>query len=122
MRRVHGRLHVASIAFHIAALFWWSSAQAQVLVHFDLPAQPLAESLKAIGAATNTDVGFSASQVAGLIAPSLEADLTLDDALLRVLVGTGLRPKHLNDHTVVIAAAEPPTSDSVEKKSRPAKV
>jgi outer membrane receptor protein involved in Fe transport len=77
-----------------------------VLVHFDLPAQPLAQSLKEIGTATNTDVGFSATQVAGLLAPPLRANLTVDGALTRVLVGTGLRPKHLGDHTIVIAAID----------------
>jgi len=85
---------------------WSATADAQMLVHFDLPAQSLAESLKAIGTATNTDVGFNASQVAGLLAPPLKADLTVDGALTRVLVGTGLRPKHLDDHTIVIAATE----------------
>ncbi|HEX3950287.1 MAG TPA: TonB-dependent receptor [Steroidobacteraceae bacterium] len=50
-------------------------------------------------------MGFSATQVAGLLAPPLKADLTVDGALARVLVGTGLRPKHLDDHTIVIAAA-----------------
>src|ERR1700678_1390015 len=103
MRRTSVRLHFASFAFHAAALFWWSGAQAQILVHFDLPRQTLAKSLKAIGTATNTDVGFSADQVAGLIAPPLKADLTLEDALQRVLLGTGLRQQRLNDHTVVIA-------------------
>ena len=74
----------------MAAAFWCSGVQAQMLSHFDLPAEPLARSLKAIGTATNTDVGFSADQVAGLIAPSLTADLTVDDALMRVLAGSGL--------------------------------
>jgi iron complex outermembrane recepter protein len=121
MRRISGRLHFASIVFQLAASFWWSGAHAQALVHFDLPAQSLAKSLKAIGAATKTDIGFNSNQVARFTAPELKADLTLDDALLRVLAGTGLRSQHLNDHTIVIAAAEPPTSNSVERGSSPAK-
>ncbi|HEY4443544.1 MAG TPA: STN domain-containing protein, partial [Steroidobacteraceae bacterium] len=92
------------MAFIVAAAFMCTGVQAQILVHFDLPAQSLARSLKEIGTATNTDVGFSANQVAGLIAPSLKADLTVDGALMRVLAGTGLRPQHLDDHTIVIAA------------------
>src|SRR5258708_37542989 len=86
--------------------FWCAGAGAQTLVHFGLPAQSLARSLNEIGTATNTDVGFSATQVAGLLAPPLKANLTVDGALTRVLVGTGLRPKHLDDHTIVIAAVE----------------
>jgi iron complex outermembrane receptor protein len=120
MRRTSVRLHVASIVFQAAALLWWSGAQAQMLVHFDLPRQSLAKSLKAIGTATNTDIGFNSSQVAGLIAPELKADLTLDDALLRVLAGTGLRPQRLNDHTIAIAAAKLPISDTGGPNSSPA--
>src|SRR6266851_4886707 len=102
------------MAFLVAAALWCSGAHAQILVHFDLPAQSLARTLKAIGTATNTDVGFSASQVAGFMAPSLRADLTVDGALMRVLAGTGLRPQHLDDHTIVIASTGSSTSDSAE--------
>jgi iron complex outermembrane recepter protein len=122
MHKISGRIRCASIGFHLAAIFWCAGAraQAQILVHFDLPAQSLAKSLKAIGTATNTDVGFSANQVAGFVAPALEADLTVDGALMRVLVGTGLRPQHLDDHTIVIATLESSTADSAEKKALPA--
>jgi iron complex outermembrane recepter protein len=116
MRRISGRVHFSSTSFLVLVAFWTGTADAQKLVHFDLPAQPLAQSLNAIGTATNTDVGFSASQVAGLLAPPLKANLTVDAALTRVLVGTGLRPKHLDDHTIVIAATEAFAADSRERK------
>jgi iron complex outermembrane receptor protein len=116
MRRISGGVRFSSTSFVLLVAFWSARADAQMLVHFDLPAQPLAQSLKAIGTATNTDVGFSASQVAGLLAPRLKANLTVDGALTRVLVGTGLRPKHLDDHTIVIAATEASTADSLEEK------
>ena len=91
MRRVNGRFRLSSTSFFLATAFWCAGACAQTLVHFDLPAQPLSQSLRAIGSATNTNVGFSATQVAGLLAPALKADLTVDSALQRVLAGTGLR-------------------------------
>jgi iron complex outermembrane recepter protein len=116
MRRVNGRIRLSSTSFFLATAFWCAGAYAQMLVHFDLPAQPLSRSLRAIGTATNTDVGFSASQVAGLLAPALKADLTVDGALTRVLAGTGLRPRHLDDHTIVIASAESPPKASAEVK------
>jgi iron complex outermembrane recepter protein len=106
MRRVSGRVLFSWASFLLLASFWSAAADVQMLVHFDLPAQSLAQSLKEIGTATGTDVGFRASQVAGLVAPPLKADLTVDDALARVLVGTGLRPKHLDDHTIVIGGVE----------------
>lgn len=116
MRRVNGRFRLSSTSFFLATVFWCAGACAQTLVHFDLPAQPLAQSLNAIGTATNTDVGFNASQVAGLLAPALKADLTVDGALTRVLAGTGLRPRHLDDHTILIASAESPRKVSAEVK------
>jgi iron complex outermembrane recepter protein len=105
MHRISGRVRFSSTPFIFFFASWCTGADAQTLVHFDLPAQSLARSLNEIGTATNTDVGFSATQVAGLLAPPLKADLTVDGALARVLVGTGLWPKHLDDHTIVIAAA-----------------
>jgi iron complex outermembrane receptor protein len=116
MRTISGGIRFSALALLIATALWCVGADAQVLVQFDLPAQPLARSLKAIGTATNTDVGFSASQVAGLVAPPLKANLTVDGALTRVLVGTGLRPKHLDEHTIVIATTESFTASSAEMK------
>jgi outer membrane receptor protein involved in Fe transport len=116
VRRMSTHTHVFSAAFLVAAAFCCSGAHAQILIHFDLPAQSLARSLTAIGTATNTGIGFNSSQVAGIVAPSLKADLTVDGALSRVLAGTGLRPQHLNDRTIVIAAAESSTADSSEIK------
>src|SRR5260370_37141809 len=104
MYRITGRF--SSISLFLLVAFWCAAADAQMLVHFDLPAQPLSQSLRAIGTATNTDVGFSASQVAGLFAPELKADLTVDGALQRVLAGTGLRPRQLDDPTSLFAPTE----------------
>jgi iron complex outermembrane receptor protein len=116
MRRVNGRIRLSSASFFLATAYWCAGAYAQTLVHFDLPAQPLARSLKAIGTATNTDVGFSASRVAGFVAPQLKADLTVDGALTRVLAGTGLRPQHLDDHTILIADGEASAGVSADRK------
>jgi iron complex outermembrane recepter protein len=103
---IRNHLWFVVIVLQVAMLLWGAHARADTPVHIDLPAQPLAQSLKAIGAATNTDVGFDANQVAGLMAPAIKADLTVDGALMRVLAGTGLRPKRLDGHTIVIAAQQ----------------
>ena len=91
------------MTFWLAAALACAAAHAQTRIHFDLPAQPLARALEVIGSVTHVDIGFSSSRVAGFTAPALKADLTVDDALMRVLSGTGLRPQRLNDHTIVIA-------------------
>jgi iron complex outermembrane recepter protein len=121
MRRISGRVTFSWASFLFFASFWSAAADVQMIIHFDLPAQSLAQTLKEIGTVTNTDVGFRANQIARLVAPSLKGDFTVDDALTRVLVGTGLRPKHLNDHTVVIVAVEASqASDSTTQQPMPA--
>jgi hypothetical protein len=65
VRNIGDRIHWSSMALVLATAFCFSDVHAQALVHFDLPAQPLAQSLDAIGAATNTDVGFRSSQSQG---------------------------------------------------------
>jgi iron complex outermembrane recepter protein len=122
MCRSSGRIRSFSTLFLLAAAFFCAGADAETLVHFDLPEQPLPRSLTAIATATNTDVGFSARQVAGFLAPPLKADLTVDGALQRVLAGTGLRLRRLDDHTIVIAAAELSKSGWAETTPLPLKV
>ena len=72
---------------------------------FNLPAQPLAESLKALGAQANLNVMVSPALVDGKQAPALKAKLSVSDALARLLNGTGLEYHFLNDQTVVIREA-----------------
>src|SRR5262245_44614716 len=81
-------------------------AQAQTMVSFDLPAQPLADSLKAVAAQTSTNVLFDLKLVAGLQAPALKARLTPEAAVARLLLGTGVVHELVNEHTIVLAAVE----------------
>ncbi len=80
-----------------------TQAQAAV-VHFDLPRQPLADSLRTIGSQTHTNILFDPSVVAGREAPALKADMTLQQALSRLLSGTGIEFDYLSETTVVLAA------------------
>jgi iron complex outermembrane receptor protein len=79
-------------------------ARAQAVSKFDLPAQPLADSLRAIASQTDTDLLFDPPLVAGRRAPALKADLTVEGALVRLLAGTGIRYEFLNEKTVVLTA------------------
>jgi len=82
-------------------------ARAQAIAQFDLPVQPLADSLRAVGSQTNTNVLFDPPLVAGRKAPALRAALTTDQALSRLLAGTGIAHDFINDKTVVLSAAAP---------------
>jgi outer membrane receptor protein involved in Fe transport len=81
-------------------------AQAQKKTHVDIPAQPLADSLRAIGSQSNTNILFDRSLVADRQAAALKAYLTPDEALSRLLAGTGIKHEFLNETTVVIARAD----------------
>ena len=79
--------------------------QAQTaVVHFDLPRQQLADSLRALGSQTHTNILFDPPLVAGHEAPALEADMTPQQALSRLLSGTGIEFDYLSETTVVLAA------------------
>ena len=79
---------------------------------FNLPAQPLAESLKAVGAQSNVNVLVTPDLVDGKQAPALKASLSVTEALAALLQGTGLEYHFVNDQTVVIRQKVPPASAS----------
>src|SRR5437016_11195675 len=90
-----------------------AAARAQAISAFNLPAQPLAESLKAIGSQTNTNVLVAPELVDGRQAPALKANLTVDEALSRILAGTGINHKFLNEKTIVLASTTAPKTSAI---------
>jgi iron complex outermembrane receptor protein len=78
------------------------AGRAQTTTVLDLPAQSLAESLKALGAKTHTNVMVAPSLVDGRQAPALKAALSMRDALGRLLDGTGLEYVFVDEQTIVI--------------------
>jgi iron complex outermembrane receptor protein len=105
----NSRVLTSSVALVALALFG-SIAAAQAVADFDLPAQPLAESLRAIAAKTNSNILFDRSLVAGLSAPPFKAHMTAADALKKLLSNTGLTYRVLDDKTVTILPVAPPSS------------
>ena len=95
----HTVRYVVCLATLLALAPLASFAQTATL---NLPAQPLAESLKALGAQANVNVMVSTALVDGKQAPALKAKLSVGDALAQLLNGTGLEYHFVNDQTVVI--------------------
>lgn len=81
------------------------SVQAQALAQFDLPAQSLAASLRAVGSQTSTNILFDPPLVEGWNAPALKANLTAEQAFVRLLAGTGLKLRFLDDKTAMVISA-----------------
>src|SRR5262249_8752080 len=80
----------AALILALVLLAQTSMVRAQTAMQFNLPAQPLEAALRAVGAQTNTNVFFDPALVAGRETPALNAQLTLAEALARILAGTGL--------------------------------
>jgi iron complex outermembrane receptor protein len=81
-------------------------ADGQATVKFNLPSQSLAESLRAVASQTQTNILFDRLLVRGLMAQPLDAQLNLDQAMRRLLAGTGLTYRKTDDKTVVIEPAD----------------
>src|SRR5258706_16457705 len=86
----------------LMASFLSPVAQAQSRSTFDLPSQSLAASLRAVASQTGTNVLFDPPLVEGRMAPPLKAQLTLEQAFTKLLAGTGLKYRYLDDKTVTI--------------------
>lgn len=72
-----------------------------------VPAQPLALALEALAAQSNTQVLYAAELVDGLTAKPVQGDLSAQEALTRMLSGSGLvaRQTGASSFTIVTAAA-----------------
>lgn len=110
----------SSLAFAaaLAILFLAAPAsRAQAIAQFDLPAQSLAASLRAVGSQTSTNVLFDPPLVEGMSAPGVTGELTAEEAFRKLLTGTGLQYRFLDDKTVmVIPAAEAATAAAAAKR------
>ncbi len=102
LNRVHShRIAKSRIALSVLAVLA-SAVEAQAIAQWDLPTQPLAESLRAVAAQTDSNIIFDKGLVAGQSARPLKMKASTDEALARLLEGTGLTYRHLDDKTVTI--------------------
>jgi iron complex outermembrane recepter protein len=90
-----------------ATLLGAQLAYGQATYQFDLPAESLADSLRAVGRLTHINVLFDPPLIDGRQAPALKGHLTVKQAFTRLLTGTQLRSKFLDDATVTIAKETP---------------
>ncbi|MEJ1962446.1 MAG: STN domain-containing protein [Gammaproteobacteria bacterium] len=81
------------------------SAHADEIANFDLPAQPLIESLRALARQTNLNVFFEPKLVAGREAPAVKGKVSIEEALKNLLKDSGLTFRHVDDKTFTIVVA-----------------
>jgi iron complex outermembrane recepter protein len=109
MEMASDRAPIASGRFFAFVLSWVLFAplavHAQATYPFDLPSQPLAESLRAVGQQTSTNVMFEPRLVKGLAAPALRMQATTVEALRLLLAGTNLVVLQTAADTILIQRA-----------------
>src|SRR5689334_21264636 len=78
------------------------SAYAQQRFSFDLPRQPLSESLKEYARVSGQQIIFTEDLVQGIEGKPVHATLTSSEALAQLLAGTGLYVEHTTTGAVMI--------------------
>jgi len=76
----------------------------------DIPAQPLAQALAALASQTGLQLVYVSEVVRNKKSRAVAAGLSAQQALARMLRGTGLRFEYLTPHSIRIIAAEPTPS------------
>ena len=114
-RTVHGSVRfaprAAALAGSVLAILA-AAANAQAVTEWDLPGQPLANSLREVAARTDSNIIFDKKLVVGYSAPPLKTTATTEEALSQLLQGTGLTYRQLDDKTVTIQLASTDKSTS----------
>lgn len=80
------------------------AADAEARSDFNLPPQPLADSLRAVANQGDINVLFDPPLVADRQAPALKGGYTPQQAFAALLRGTGIEQDFMNERTVVLAA------------------
>lgn len=117
MRRIAGTLSMLMVFLSLSGV---ALADAPTAMHFALPAQSLADSLRAVGSQARINIVFNPGLVRGHTAPALNADLTTAQALSRLLAGTGFVYEFVNDSTIVVSSGrrtmhlDPPSSTGAQ--------
>lgn len=92
-------------------------AQTATTYAFDLPAQPLADSLRALGGTAGINVIFDPAPIAGRKAPALHGRYPVAQALAKLLEGTNLQADFTSATTVVIKPVSGPASAASPRAS-----
>jgi iron complex outermembrane receptor protein len=82
-----------------------AAVYAQAAYDFDLPAQSLADSLRAVGSRAGVTVAFDPGSVRGQAAPALRGSYSAQGAVERLLDGSGLRLRRTRQGSFLVETA-----------------
>jgi outer membrane receptor protein involved in Fe transport len=94
-----------------------STASSEIKSRFNLPAEPLDKALRDFAVQANCNISYDPSIVAGLRAPAIKGEFTVNGALSLMLTGTNLRAVNVNEDTIQIL--EKPAATSQGANSAP---
>lgn len=97
---------LASTAIYaVPAIIWPVHAQQVASISYSIPAGPLGSAISRFGDKSNLQVLYPADLVRGKRSPGVSGSLTREQALGRLLAGTGLSYRFTNSNTVTIVSA-----------------
>ena len=91
-----------------------AQAQEATAIDYELPAQPLESALRAVAIRSATDIVAATDVVAGRQAPPLRGRFTPEEAVRRLLAGTGLRLRRVGPSFVVVGPEGAGTAGGAE--------
>lgn len=103
----HRGFLAASTAMSLALLAAPVAAYAQATYQFNLPVQPLADSLREVGSRTGVNVAFDPADVRGKTAPALSGAYSARDALTRLTASSGLGLRVTSGGAFLVEASAP---------------
>lgn len=96
----------------LASIVLGARAHAAEPLTFNIPSQSLTSALNAFAKVTGLQVSFAAELAAGLTSPGVSGLMTPDEALRRLLSGTGVTYRFTNDRTVTLERILSPPKDA----------
>jgi hypothetical protein len=87
------------------------TAAASAPISFKIPAQPLASALQAYGQKAGVQILYESSSAAGQTSAAVEGSFSREDALQRLLAGTGLEVHYTGPHALILALPSAAASD-----------
>src|SRR5258708_6023702 len=119
MRYLFQRRPSAGLALALALSAAPAAVCAQVAYDFNLPAEPLADALRAIGSKAYVNVACPPADVRGKRAPRLRGSFSARDALNKVIEGSGLTLRMTSGGSYIVEGADP-QSPSADQSSQAA--
>src|SRR6185312_1815561 len=103
---------------------------AQQKINLDIPSQPVAGALTALGQQSGLTIMLAAAAKSDVVSPAVVGEYTPDEALRRILDASGLKADYLDSKTVSVrtarsnsnAAGTTPESEQPKSEVSPARV